>query len=317
MTNDLISIVVPIYNTEQYLAKCLDSIIAQTYSTIEILLINDGSLDKSGVICDEYAAKDSRIRVFHTENRGVARARQLGVENSSGEFIIFVDSDDWMPRDGVESLYSNMDSQTDIVVGGYSLYKRSKTTLIELNPTIYSRDEFLNLIIGHDINVAPWGKIYRGSLFTQDSFPIREINQDYLMNIEVSTRVRNVRMIDKIVYCYRYNDNAAAKRVYRTFEYQMQLCKSVKDILLKNNIDLSKYRVAYANCTLASLTKLLPFNVLIDCSNPIIVEMYDILSREKLTIKQRIKLLAIRSSIARGVLIHLWYRSPFNKHQIR
>ncbi len=317
MTNDLISIVIPIYNIEQYLTKCLDSIVAQTYSNIEILLINDGSSDNSGVICDEYAAKESRIKVFHSENRGVARARQLGVENSSGEYIIFVDSDDWIPKCGVESLYSNMDSHIDIVVGGYSLHEQSKTTLIEYKPTIYSGEQLLNLIMGFDIYVAPWGKIYRRSLFTQDSFPARDIAEDYLMNIEVSTRVRNIKLIDKIVYCYRYNDNYATKRVYRTFEYQMQLCKSVKDILLKSNIELSKYRVAYAKCTLASLTKLLPFKVAIDCSNPVIVDMYTVLGKEQLTIKQRIKLLAIRNSIARRLLILLWYRAPFNKHQIR
>lgn len=94
-----ISVIVPVYNTEQYLPRCIDSILSQTFTDFELLLIDDGSKDNSGKICDEYAAKDSRIRVFHKKNGGATSARILGINNSCGEFICFVDSDDSMRKD--------------------------------------------------------------------------------------------------------------------------------------------------------------------------------------------------------------------------
>lgn len=93
--NPKISVIVPVYNTEKYLHRCIDSILAQTFTDFELLLIDDGSKDNSGTICDEYAAKDSRVRVFHKENGGVSSARNLGLDNAKGEWISFVDSDDY------------------------------------------------------------------------------------------------------------------------------------------------------------------------------------------------------------------------------
>lgn len=95
----MISIIVPVYNAEKYLRRCIDSVLAQTYTNFELLLINDGSKDKSGKICDEYASRDSRIRVFHKENAGVSRARNLGLDNAKGEWLTFIDSDDWVRED--------------------------------------------------------------------------------------------------------------------------------------------------------------------------------------------------------------------------
>lgn len=92
----MISIIVPVYNVEPYLRKCLDSILDQTYRDLEILIIDDGSTDGSGAICDEYAGKDDRIKVFHTENKGLSAARNLGLDNATADWIGFVDSDDWI-----------------------------------------------------------------------------------------------------------------------------------------------------------------------------------------------------------------------------
>ena len=92
----LISVIVPVYNAEKYLCRCIDSILAQTYKDFELLLIDDGSKDSSGAICDEYAAKDSRVRVFHKENGGVGFARNVGLDHAQGDWVTFVDSDDWV-----------------------------------------------------------------------------------------------------------------------------------------------------------------------------------------------------------------------------
>ena len=107
----MISVIVPVYNVEKYLKTCLDSIIAQTESDLEILLIDDGSSDDSGKICDEYSIKDQRIRVFHTDNRGVSAARNLGLLESKGDYIGFVDSDDWIEPTMYEEIIRNTQNQ--------------------------------------------------------------------------------------------------------------------------------------------------------------------------------------------------------------
>jgi glycosyltransferase involved in cell wall biosynthesis len=103
--NDLVSIIVPVYNTAYYLPKCIKSMLNQTYHNIEIILVDDGSTDKSATICDKYAKRDKRIRVIHKKNGGVSSARNTGIENATGRYIMFVDSDDWLPLNAVESLH--------------------------------------------------------------------------------------------------------------------------------------------------------------------------------------------------------------------
>lgn len=114
-----LSIIVPIYNAAQYLHRCIDSILSQSFTDYELLLIDDGSADESSAICDEYAVKDARIRVFHKENGGVSSARNLGLDNTQGEWIYFVDADDEIMADGLACIYSGTKSGADIVLGGF------------------------------------------------------------------------------------------------------------------------------------------------------------------------------------------------------
>lgn len=114
-----ISIIVPVYNTEQYLPRCIDSILSQSFTDFELLLIDDGSSDGSGQICDAYAEKDNRIRVFHKENGGVSSARNLGLDNAVGEWIYFVDSDDELLPDGLQVLFDNTSKEVDVVLAGF------------------------------------------------------------------------------------------------------------------------------------------------------------------------------------------------------
>lgn len=163
----LLSVIVPIYNSEHYLHKCIDSILSQSMSDFELILIDDGSVDSSGKICDEYAKKDTRIRVFHKENGGVSSARNLGLDNAQGEWIIFVDSDDWID-DNLLVLLSAQSSEIDLILTSY--YKHNKITG-EVYKESYplskkgTVDEILqndgNLIIGF---FTPWAKFYRRSI---------------------------------------------------------------------------------------------------------------------------------------------------------
>ena len=104
-----VSIIVPVYNTKDYLHRCVDSILAQTFTDFELLLIDDGSTDSSGIICDNYSQIDSRVRVFHKKNGGVSSARNIGLDNANGEWITFVDSDDWVAAAYIEKLYEKTD----------------------------------------------------------------------------------------------------------------------------------------------------------------------------------------------------------------
>lgn len=144
MNNELISIIVPIYNTEKYLRQCLDSILNQTYTNFEVLLVNDGSTDSSGMICQEYVENDSRFRYFEKDNGGVASARNLGLERSSGAYITFIDSDDWVEQNYLEVLYTALkENDTDVAI---STYKRfAQDGVFYLRSYSKENDEFLNI----------------------------------------------------------------------------------------------------------------------------------------------------------------------------
>ena len=124
----MVSCIIPVYNTEKYLPRCIESVLAQTFVDWEMLLIDDGSTDASGSICDEYAAKDERIRVFHKENGGISSARNVGLNYAQGEWIFFVDSDDSLPKTSLESLLSRS-SDANIIAGGFFFFFfKDKTT---------------------------------------------------------------------------------------------------------------------------------------------------------------------------------------------
>lgn len=154
MPQELISIIVPIFNTEKYLHQCLDSILSQSYGNFECLLINDGSTDASASICREYVAKDARFRYFEKENGGVSSARNLGIERSGGAYITFIDSDDWIEFDYLEVLYAAIIQETaDISVSTYRTYEMSKNQWLfhafkrVEHQKVFSRQELLNQLM--------------------------------------------------------------------------------------------------------------------------------------------------------------------------
>lgn len=154
MHQELISIIVPIFNTEKHLHQCLDSILSQSYENFECLLINDGSTDASASICREYIAKDARFRYFEKENGGVSSARNLGIERSGGAYITFIDSDDWVEFDYLEVLYSAIIQETaDISVSSYRTYEMSKNIWLfhafkrVEHQKVFSRQELLNQLM--------------------------------------------------------------------------------------------------------------------------------------------------------------------------
>lgn len=149
---NLISIIVPVYNTEKYLDQCIQSVLAQTYTNWELLLINDGSTDKSGKICDKYSAKDSRIRVFHKSNGGVSSVRNYGMERIKGEYVIHVDSDDWVEPNMLQSMYQKAyETQADMLICDFfEDYTNSKTSkLITQRPSSCENQIVLKELFQH------------------------------------------------------------------------------------------------------------------------------------------------------------------------
>lgn len=139
-----ISVICPVYKAEKYLHRCVDSILAQTFTDFELLLIDDGSPDRSGEICDEYAAKDSRVRVFHKENGGVSSARQCGIDNMTGEYSIHSDPDDWVEPTMLEELYKKAkEDNADMVICDYYLEGKHKTKYIKQEPTSLESEQVL------------------------------------------------------------------------------------------------------------------------------------------------------------------------------
>ena len=147
MENELISIIVPIYNVENYLRQCLDSIVSQTYQNFECLLINDGSSDNSADICREYIEKDSRFRYFEKENVGVSSARNLGIERSKGQYITFIDSDDWVDSEYLEVLYRALiEEKADIAITTYKQFNMDDNCYYVYSYQRGMKNEFLKNI---------------------------------------------------------------------------------------------------------------------------------------------------------------------------
>lgn len=165
----MISIIVPIYKVENYLHRCIDSLKNQDYLNIEIILVDDGSPDNCGIICDEYANKDTRIKVIHQENGGLSAARNAGIDIAQGDYLMFVDSDDWVESNFCSfALKKSQETQSDIVVFGYNDVYENRTVKKSIaldNEKQYSRKEALKELHGGKILSFAWNKIYKADLF--------------------------------------------------------------------------------------------------------------------------------------------------------
>lgn len=220
MNNSLVSVVIPAYNIEKYLSRCLDSVLAQTYGNIEVIVVNDGSKDETGRVIDEYAAKDSRVLAIHKENGGVSSARLAGIKASSGDFIGFVDGDDFIEPDMYERLLSNaVKHNADISHCGYKMvfpkghidyYYNTGKTIVQDNMT-----GLKDLIEGSFVEPGLWNKLYSRSLilsFVEASgmdYSIK-INEDLLMNYFLFKAAKHSIYEDFCPYHYILREGSAS-----------------------------------------------------------------------------------------------------------
>ena len=208
-----ISVIVPVYNVEKYLPRCIESILAQTFTNFEPLLIDDGSKDQSGKICDEYAKKDNRIRVFHKENGGVSSARNIGLENAKGEWLAFIDADD-----KVDAYYLTLDENenADVIEKGYEEYDEHDNS-VQKHPikkrTFSSQEDFFRLYVNKRNN-ALWNKIIRRSLTEGYQFNTNVyMGEDFLFFIQFIHKIRRYKYSNIGLYFY-YKRSSSATGIF-------------------------------------------------------------------------------------------------------
>ncbi len=178
----LISVIVPVYNVAEYLTRCVESIIAQTYKNLEIILVDDGSTDDSGVMCDNYLNKDSRIKVIHKQNGGLSSARNAGIDIALGEYLTFIDSDDYVDVDYVEFLYKLADlHKAKMTICSHTVYYDNGTVLKNEtgeNALLDSKTVLERILYDEDIDLSAWAKLYQRSLFASIRFPVGRLFED-------------------------------------------------------------------------------------------------------------------------------------------
>lgn len=226
-----ISVIVPVYNVEKYLDKCLESIIKQTYKNLEIIIIDDGSTDKSGLICDKYTKKDNRIKVIHQENKGLGASRNIGLRMITGDFISFVDSDDFLSLDYFDYLYYLLlKNKADIVC--CSIKKKINKNKIK----IYDSKEALKKMFLFEIDTCVMSKLYKKEVLKDLKFQEDVIYEDILFTSKAIMNSKKIIVSKQLKYYYLIrNDSLSHKKSDREYE-RINNIFLLKDIIIKDDL---------------------------------------------------------------------------------
>ena len=267
LVDDKITVIVPVYNVENYLRKCLDSIIAQTYKNIEIIVVNDGSTDASGQICQEYTQIDNRIVYIEKENGGLSEARNVGLDKMTGSYVTFIDSDDWAELDYVEILYKKIiEYQADISVGNYYSYNEDEETYyfhiygdsyyekvydnISIFENLYESQEMKSFAL-----ISAWGKLYKAKLFDYLRFDKGKLGEDGYFNQKMYLSVNKVVYLNKGLYAYRQRSGSITNTWTEKWMHALVDAMSERITLLANmGYPLEKHLAVYRQMLEVSLT---------------------------------------------------------------
>lgn len=256
----LVSIIVPVYNVSAYLEEALDSLISQTYKNIEIIIIDDGSKDNSGKICDEYAAKDNRIKLIHKENGGLSAARNTALEIFSGDYITYVDSDDAVVPSYVETMLNTIERDgSDIVLCRFDEQRTNKNFSPELSERIlpvvdsgkYDHAEILRILFDGKVNTAVFNKFYKRYIWEELRFPAGHVYEDVEVAYKTFDMCKSITIIDDVLYHQRIRPGS----ITATFSI-----KNIKDqMLAQSKIEAfvkANTPTVYPEATLAKLERL-------------------------------------------------------------
>ena len=266
LVDDKITVIVPVYNVENYLRKCLDSIIAQTYKNIEIIVVNDGSTDASGQICQEYTQIDNRIVYIEKENGGLSEARNVGLDKMTGSYVTFIDSDDWVELDYVEILYKKIiEYQADISVGNYYSYNEDeKTYYFHIYGDSYYEKVYDNISIFENLYesqemksfalISACGKLYKAKLFDYLRFDKGKLGEDGYLNQKMYLYVNKVVYLNQGLYAYRQRSGSITKTWTEKWMHALVDAMSERITLLANmGYPLEKHLAVYRQMLEVSL----------------------------------------------------------------
>lgn len=288
--NPKVSVIIPVYNAEEHLEQCINSMISQSYRNLEIVLVDDGSNDNCGMLCDDYAKKDKRIIAIHKSNEGVSEARNTGIKAAAGEFICFLDSDDYVENNLIENAVNNaVQHLCDIVIWGFYLDyfdkwgSRVKTSVYHTGINgIYSKSSFKELPLNYQfINCLGyvWNKMYHKRLLKNNQIIFNKdisISEDLLFNADVFSLSGNLGFIDKPFTHYTQRNTSLGKRYYPNyFEIKMNISNSLVTLFKSWEIDQKKIDRSITHFGLKSITGTIS----------------NISSSKNNTIKEKIKLL--------------------------
>ncbi len=234
---DLITVIVPIYNVEDYLDRCVKTICQQTYKNLEIILVDDGSPDRCGQMCDDYARQDERIKVIHKPNGGLSDARNAGIEIATGEYLVFVDSDDYIHQEMIGRLYNALKVyRADLAVCGYEEVTEEQEA--DVTRPMKGEEEILvgdedkkRHLFGPDFiafHVA-WNKLYKRSMFAQERYPKGKIHEDEFVTYKLVDRAERIVYLKENYYFYVQRNQSimqigfSQKRLHRLEAYQEKL----------------------------------------------------------------------------------------------
>ncbi len=304
--NELISVIVPVYNVESYLEKCLDSIINQTYSNIEIILINDGSTDSSFEICKKYKKKDKRIILINKKNGGLSSARNAGIEKFTGNYLLFVDSDDYIERDMVEKLYNNiMSNDADISVCNFFITEKGidKKNNSCKNFIIKDETKYNFLYNSYSLQtILSWNKLYKKHIFKDIRYPKDLLHEDQYIIEEILNKAKTINYMTKeFLYHYVQRDQSIMKTfnvkrfdVIKGLEKRINFFNSINrnDLVIRTKVE--KLQSLYF---LLNSSKFFKFKesekTIIQLYNSDYVQLAEELKKERLDLKSRIKLILI------------------------
>jgi glycosyltransferase involved in cell wall biosynthesis len=216
----MISIILATYNTADYLERCVNSIINQTYKDLEIIIVNDGSTDNTAEILNEFQQKDCRIKMIHQENKGHSEARNVGMDNAHGDYYFFIDSDDYLHRQAIEILWNNMqETGADISIGNTTREKELETTL-ENDYYVYSTMDALSILTDYHSPLqrhklpftATWNKIFKASLFSNVRFPTGHIRDDNFTCHRLIYNAKKIVFTKAKTYFYTYREGSVSNK---------------------------------------------------------------------------------------------------------
>lgn len=263
-----ISIIVPVYNTEEYLPRCVESILGQSYEDWELLLVDDGSKDSSGGICDRYAAKDPRIRVIHNQNQGPAASRESGIRHTESELVMFVDSDDWLDEQMLQVMLGQMEESGAGMV--CCLYQDVKESGKAVHPHHFQEDHIdcgsaqdcmYQMHHTRYLTGSPWAKLYRRELFEGIDF-CREvtIGEDYAMVVQLAEKAGRVRILSRELYFRSVRKESIShggytKRHRQAFDHYMRLRLRLLKSYLQIGPDIIAFHTEYEMAVITAMCR--------------------------------------------------------------